>query len=299
MERDIYQKILFSIDEGIYFVNTERKILFWNKGAEKITGYSAKEVVGSNCYDNILNHIDDEGNHLCFNGCPLHATIADGESRNINVYLHHKKGHRVPVSVRSVQISENNKVIGAVELFSDNSEYHEITKNLEALTTIALHDQLTELPNRRYLESFTNSRLNDLRLLKINFGVIFIDIDNFKNVNDTYGHQIGDEVLKMVSKSLQSVLRKTDIIARNGGEEFVAVLPIDSIDSLRRIAEKLRILVQNSVIRSESYDIQVTISLGATMALEDDSFISLVNRSDNLMYKSKVQGRNQTTTDKA
>lgn len=296
MDNDIYKRILCSIDEGVYFVDTERKITFWNKGAEKITGFSAKDVVGSYCYDNILNHIDDAGNHLCFSGCPLHATIADGESRNVNVYLHHKEGHRVPVTVRSVQISENNEVIGAVELFSDNSEYYKITKNLEELTSIALHDQLTELPNRRYLETYIQSKLIDLQLLHINFGAIFIDIDHFKIVNDTYGHSIGDEVLKMVSKTLQGALRKSDIIARNGGEEFVAVFPIDTIESLSAIADKLRVLIANSVIRTKGHDIQVTVSLGATMALQDDNFVSILDRADRLMYNSKSQGRNQVTS---
>lgn len=297
MEQDFYQKLLNSIDEGIYFVDNQRKITFWNKGAEKITGFTAQEVIGSFCYDNILNHIDEHGTHLCFNGCPLHQTIADGKTRNVNVFLHHKKGHRVPVSVSSVQITEGNKIIGAVELFKDNTEYYEITKNLEVLSSIALHDQLTELPNRRYLETFMLSRINDLRMLSINFGVIFIDIDFFKVVNDTYGHQVGDLVLKMVAKTLQGALRTSDLLARNGGEEFVAIVPIDSLANLRNISEKLRILVQNSILHKEKDDIQVTISLGATMAIEGDTFEVLLDRADRLMYSSKSNGRNQVTTD--
>lgn len=295
MEKNLYQRILCSIDEGIYFVDTERKITFWNKGAEKITGFKAEEVIGSHCYDNILNHVDENGKHLCFNGCPLHLTIADGKPRNVNVFLHHKDGHRVPVSVRSVKISENDEIIGAVELFSDESKFYEISKNLEMLTTITLHDQLTELPNRRYLETFTLSKINDFKSLDIHFGAIFIDIDHFKNINDTYGHQTGDLVLKMVAKTLQGALRSSDLIARNGGEEFVAIVPIDTATKLEKISEKLRILVQNSSLRIEDNDIMVTISLGATLALESDTFLTLLDRADRLMYSSKVNGRNQTT----
>lgn len=295
MDQDFYQLILSSIDEGIYFVDTERTITFWNKGAEKITGFSAEEVVGSHCYDNILNHIDDKGNHLCFNGCPLHHTIEDGIARNVKVFLHHKEGHRVPVTVRSVQITEQDKVLGAVELFTDNSEFYEISKNLEELATIALHDQLTGLPNRRYLDTFLKSKLNEYHELGLKFGVIFIDIDHFKLVNDNYGHKTGDDVLKMVAQSMQGLLRSSDLLARNGGEEFVAVLPIDSEAKLQMVAEKLRILVQNSMIRAKKQSIQVTISLGASLVVEGDSNLSILDRTDRLMYNSKVKGRNQVS----
>jgi len=295
MEKDFYRNILSSIDEGIYFVDNERTITFWNKGAEKITGFKAEEVLGSHCYDNILNHIDDQGNHLCFNGCPLHQTIADGHARNVHVFFHHKEGHRVPVSVRSVQITEGDKVLGAVELFTDNTEYLTISKNLEKLTTIALHDQLTQLPNRRYLETFLLSKLSEFNHLGLNFGTIFIDIDNFKLVNDNYGHQIGDNVLKMVAKTLQAALRVSDLLARNGGEEFVAIVPIDNINHLELISEKLRMLIENSVLRDKVGEIHVTISLGATMVIEGDSAESILDRADRLMYTSKVNGRNQVT----
>jgi PAS domain S-box-containing protein len=94
---DLYAVILGNIHEGVYFVDSERKITFWNKGAERITGYTEGEVVGHFCYDNILKHVNDEGLHLCLGGCPLHQTLSDGQGREALVYLHHKEGYRVPV----------------------------------------------------------------------------------------------------------------------------------------------------------------------------------------------------------
>lgn len=297
MDKDFYQLILSNIDEGIYFVDKERTITFWNKGAENITGYSPKDVLGKHCYDNILNHIDEEGNHLCFGGCPLHHTIEDGLPRNINVFLHHKSGHRVPVSVKSVQIHENGQVLGAVEVFTDRTELLNTAKNIEQLTAIALHDQLTELPNRRYLQTFTESRLHDYNDLGIRFGMIFIDIDHFKYVNDTYGHPVGDEILKIVATTIRSALRSSDLIARNGGEEFVVVLPLSTSKELKKISEKLRVLVENSSLDIPDHTIKVTISLGASLVQETDNFSTLIERCDQLMYTSKSNGRNQTTID--
>jgi len=295
MNNDFYQQLLLNIDEGIYFVDVNRCITFWNKGAERITGFTSEDVIGKYCYDNILNHIDDSGKKLCLSGCPLHTTINDGQPRSISIYLHHKDGHRVPVTVRSVQISEEGKALGAVELFTDNSEYIQITQSLEKLTSIALFDQLTQLPNRRYLDTFLNSRFKEYSELGISFGLIFIDIDFFKKINDTYGHQTGDDVLIMVSKSIQGALRSSDLLARNGGEEFVAVLPIKDDELLRKVCEKLRILVQNSVLRHNEIEISVTISLGATLVNESDTSLEIINRADQLMYQSKTNGRNRVT----
>lgn len=292
---DLCKDILTNIDEGIYFVDTNRKILFWNKGAERITGFKADEVVGSHCYDNILNHIDQNGKQLCLLGCPLQATIEDGNNRKASVFLHHKKGHRVPVTVRTVQVVENGEVVGAAELFTDDSEYFDITNQLEEITLMALHDQLTGVPNRRYLESFLTTRINEYKALGLKFGVIFIDIDFFKKVNDTYGHATGDRVLQMVADTMKDGLRTSDLLARNGGEEFVAVLHVQEEEKLKKMAEKLRILVSHSAIREEGQTVQVTISLGCTMVKEDDDIQSILDRSDRLMYASKTHGRNQVT----
>ena len=92
---EIYKDIFNAMSDGIYFIDVNRIITFWNKGAEIITGYSSSDVVGTHCYDNILVHVDDEGRQLCKDGCPLFDTIQDGQTRNLNVYLHHKEGHRV------------------------------------------------------------------------------------------------------------------------------------------------------------------------------------------------------------
>lgn len=97
-----YLSILENLNDGVYYVDNDRKITYWNKSAERITGYTAEEVVGSFCYDNILQHIDEKGTQLCKNGCPLSLTISDGNIRDINVCLHHKDGYRVPIYVRSI-----------------------------------------------------------------------------------------------------------------------------------------------------------------------------------------------------
>jgi diguanylate cyclase (GGDEF)-like protein/PAS domain S-box-containing protein len=290
-----YRSIMANLYEGIYFVDNNRQITFWNGGAEKITGFTKEEVLGKCCMDNILNHVDETGKSLCMDGCPLHNTIQDGCSREATVYLHHKDGHRVPVSVRAIPIMENNRIIGAVEIFTDDSEKHEDRRNIESFKNQAMTDQLTGLPNRRFIDSFHSSRFKEYKELGINYGVLFIDIDKFKNFNDTHGHDIGDEVLKMVSKTFLATTRPIDLIGRYGGEEFIAILrEIDEI-SLMRKAERLRMLIENATIRSNNNELHVTISIGAVVINDEDTIETIIKRADQMVYKSKRNGRNRVS----
>ncbi|AEV29346.1 PAS domain S-box/diguanylate cyclase (GGDEF) domain-containing protein [Sphaerochaeta pleomorpha str. Grapes] len=292
---ELYSVILGNIHEGVYFVDTERKITFWNKGAERITGYLETEVLGKFCYENILKHVNQQGIHLCLQGCPLHQTLIDGQDREALVYLHHKNGHRVSVKVKTIPMCEGDTIVGAVELFNDNSEREELENNLENLKVLAMKDQLTNLANRRYTEIFLNSKMQELDKLGIPFGIVFMDIDRFKVFNDTYGHEIGDAVLKMVSKTIGGSLRSTDLIGRWGGEEFIAIFSGVDEKQLWDLSEKMRMLVENSTLDVEGESLYVSISLGATVVVEPSDLDSVVKRADDLMYESKAKGRNRTS----
>ena len=296
MNDTFYKLMLNKIDEGIYFVDKNRKITFWNKGAELITGFDSKTVVGSHCYDNILNHVDDFGKKLCLGDCPLQKTIEDSKDRESKVYLHHKRGHRVKIKVKTLPLYEDNQEIGAVEIFNVLSkEIHISDDEIERLKELALRDQLTNLSNRRKIESVIRNKINDFETLDIGYGVLFIDIDHFKKFNDDYGHDVGDEMLKTVANTLNQPIRKTDIAGRWGGEEFIIVLSGVNDKALKRIAETARMLVENSVIRYENKNISATISVGGTLAKKSDDLKSVIKRADHLMYRSKKTGRNKVT----
>jgi len=295
-EATFYRSMLDNFYEGVYFVDTERKITFWNKGAERITGFSAEEILGKHCFDNILNHVDDEGNALCHDGCPLHKSIQDGQARESAVYLHHKAGQRVKVFVRTTPLFELEQIIGAVEVFVDDSEKATLVSNLEKLKQLAMYDQLTKMPNRRYVESYLKAHVNEYHHLGLPLGLAFIDIDHFKHFNDTYGHETGDRVLQMMAKTYQSAVRKGDVVARWGGEEFIAVFPTIDTDGLKQVTEKLRMLVEKSVLRESGQELSVTVSIGAALITPEDTVDSLIHRADQLMYQSKQGGRNRVTS---
>ncbi len=290
---DFYKSLLQNIYEGVYFVDNDRKITFWNKGAERITGFTASEVMNNFCYNHILNHVNEEGEELCLKGCPLHQTIQDGEMREAAVFLHHKQGHRIPVSIRTIAIKEKGRTIGAIEVFKDDTEQQGIAKEIEKLKDLALNDPLTGLPNRRYIESFLNSKMNEFFSLGIPFGVAFMDIDKFKEFNDNYGHDVGDEVLKMVAKTFRGVVRSNDLIGRWGGEEFLAAFSGVDEESLCNVSEKLRALIERASLKKGGESLKVTISIGSTLFTEEDTIETVISRADALLYKSKSEGRNK------
>jgi PAS domain S-box-containing protein len=126
--------ILDNLFDGVYFVDVDRRITYWNKAAERISGYSKPEVIGTSCTGNILRHIDSSGCELCLNGCPLAETIESGKSHESRIFLHHKLGYRVPISVRTSPVrDEQGKIIGAVEIFNDNSNSLQMLQELEKL----------------------------------------------------------------------------------------------------------------------------------------------------------------------
>ena len=122
LENDSYKSIIENLSDGLYFVDRNRVITYWNKAAEKISGFTSDEVVGRSCSDNILTHINGEGKSLCKGMCPLFATISDGKPREDEIYMHHKDGHRIPVFVRVSTLSDKDgNIIGGIELFTDIS----------------------------------------------------------------------------------------------------------------------------------------------------------------------------------
>jgi PAS domain S-box-containing protein len=199
-----FKDILDNISEGVYFVEQERRITYWNKGAEQISGYSARQVAGLRCQDNLLNQVIENWVQLCLNGCPSHATLADGKKRQAEVYLHHADGQRIPVMVRTSPIrDENNDIIAVVETFSDNSPLLSIRHQVRRLEDATLLDHLTGIGNRRFIERRLEIALLEFQQQHTPHGILFMDIDRFKQINDTYGHETGDKVLRMVANTLR------------------------------------------------------------------------------------------------
>ena len=263
MDEGFYADLLDQISDGVYFVDTARRITYWNSGAERISGYGAGEVLGHSCAE---------------------------------VFLHHKDGQRVPVRVRGQALRDpDGTIVGSVEVFHTrpSSPY---TAERRAGVQDSL-DPVTGLPPRLLGEPHLSALSQAVAEESMTLGVLFIDADHFKDVNDTFGHKTGDDVLRMLGQSLANGLRRGDVLMRWGGEEFLALLPGADQASLAAAAERVRMLIENSWIQKGAEQVRVTVSIGAILARAGETPDELVDRADRFMYLSKRGGRNRVTTD--
>lgn len=293
---ELYKHILENLHDGVYFVDTERRITFWNHGSERITGYPSDRIVGSYCFQNILNHITENGTQLCMTGCPLLWTMRDGKPRYADVYLRHADGYRVPVSVRTAPLYDRDgKIVGAVESFNEITSRIAAQQRIIELERETLRDPLTEIGNRRFLEIKLSSALHEFHQHKLDCGVLFIDADRFKPINDNYGHKIGDVALRIISSTMKFNLRETDAFGRWGGDEFLAILFGVEEAGLAATAHKLRVLVENAQLPFGEEQVKLTVSIGATQLRLEDTPEAIIERADRLMYRSKLAGGNCVT----
>jgi diguanylate cyclase (GGDEF)-like protein/PAS domain S-box-containing protein len=291
---NFYRQILDSLADGVYFVDTERRITYWNRAAEVISGYSAEEVVGRCCRDNILVHTDTEGCQLCLDCCPLSGTFRDGLNRQAEVFLKHRNGHRVPVSIRVAPILDaEGRVIGGVEVFSENSSKLAALEKAAEMEQLALIDPLTGAGNRRYTERVLGEACDRYKRDGDNFALLFLDIDHFKAVNDKHGHEPGDAVLKAVSRTLANNLRSFDFLGRWGGDEFIIILTKADTGCTQSVAARCCALVRSCLVEWAGRNIRPTISIGAAMIEPGDSETVLIARADANLYKAKHAGRDQ------
>ena len=292
------ESILQVLHEGVYIVDKERRIQYWNTAAEAITGYSAKTVVGRRGADNILRHVSEDGQQLCTSGCPLQATLEDGKTRDLMAYLHHKDGRRLPVHVRSIALRDETGIPRVLEVFNEISDRGKLLEELETLRQEVLTDPLTKIGNRRYYELNGEARLAAYHAQKVPFGLLMFDIDHFKAVNDGFGHGAGDSVLKMIAGTISHGLRPLDTVARYGGEEFVVMVPDCTEEYLSIVGGRIRMLIETSWLElDDGRRLTVTISGGGSMAQPGDTLATLTARADKHLYASKKSGRNRVIVD--
>ncbi|HUU26638.1 MAG TPA: diguanylate cyclase [archaeon] len=296
INENYYKNLLDKLYDGICSVDRHKKINYWNKTAEKITGYRAKELRGKKYGIDIL--LQSPGEEHSSTLSLIEQTLADGVPREGEYFIRHKEGQEIPVLIRTEPLNDSKGGIsGAVQILRDNSSKIATRTMIDKLRELAMIDPLTGLANRRYIDKILDSKTNEMCRYGLNFGVLFIDIDFFKSVNDRYGHDLGDKVLWMVSRCMSNVIRSSDILGRWGGEEFVAVILNVNREQLYFVAEKLRSYIEQTDIKNNDMHVKVTVSIGATLAdpekMKDKK--SILKKADELMYKSKIAGRNRVT----
>ncbi len=295
-QRATYEEILENVSDGVYFVDRERRITYWNRAASEISGHARERVVGQTCPSGPLQHVDMEGHRLCQTACPLSFVIADGKPRQANILLRHRDGHRVPVhvSVRPIR-AQGGEITGAVETFTDITPLIAAERRAAELERLAFIDVLTGLGSRQFGERQLDSALSELDRHGRGFGLLLLDLDDFKRVNDTWGHEAGDAVLRAIGRTLLGGARAEDFVARWGGEEFLVLVRESSVPGVSSAGERIRRMGAAASMNVPGYEVGITVSVGGTLARPGETAAELLRRADGLLYASKQRGRNCVT----
>jgi diguanylate cyclase (GGDEF)-like protein/PAS domain S-box-containing protein len=284
-----YEALVASSDDAIISKSLTGVIQSWNKGAEIIFGYTAKEAIGHNM--NMLiptDRLNEESEIL--------ARIAHGERiDHYETIRQHKDGRLIDISTTISPISnKDGKVIGASKIARDISLQKRSAKQIWHQANF---DQLTDLPNRSLFFDRLSITISQARRLEKRVALLFIDLDGFKAVNDHFGHHVGDAVLKTVAIRCLAGVRETDTVARLGGDEFAIILSdLDTPDEAALIAQKLINALGATLTLPDGQDYNIGTSVGISIypdiATEMDE---LLLAADMAMYQSKKRGKNTYT----
>ncbi len=272
--------------EGIIITNEKKEIISVNYAFTEITGYTLDEIKGKN--PKILK----SGRHEKDFYTNLWDSLEKKGSYKGEIWNRKKSGEIYPEWLNlSVVKDTNGKILNYVALFSDITKIKNSNAKIEFL---AHHDPLTNLPNRLLLKARLIKSIEKAHELKQRIAVFFIDIDNFKLINDTYGHSIGDKIINLVASRLHKNIRKNDTISRIGGDEFIIVIE-DILENkdIERIAKKIVNDFKES-IQLEDYIFDITVSVGISIFPNNGlNAEDLIKHADTAMYSAKNAGRNQ------
>ncbi|BBN59046.1 hypothetical protein HVMH_0640 [Hydrogenovibrio marinus] len=278
----LWTQLISQIEDLIMVTDLTGKITYVNKAFFEVTGYEEKDVLGQS--PKILS----SGQHSLDFFTNLWRTLLSGKSFR-DIFINQRADGSVYYEDKIITPVCDNR--GQISAFVSSSRVvtEQVLKE-KALKHQAEHDALTGLYNRYTLNMRLEQLMEQSKEEGMIFCVIFFDIDHFKHVNDTFGHEVGDVVLKQIAEIVDLNSRHTDVFARWGGEEFVLVVCDSDLEQAMKVAEVLRARIEES--RSESRP-DVTASFGVAQVKKGDDLESLIKRADSAMYQAKQNGRNQ------
>ena len=287
-QRENLEAILESVGEGVYGVDNDSRITFMNPAALNLLGlHDANPLIGVNAYQAFHLNKQEVGRDL------LKEAYFSGEQlKGWETQFQHQSGKAIPVDCTLYPLSVKGKQEGSVIAFRDISERKMMEEKLRWQAT---HDHLTGLHNRRYFEGYLEKEINNVKRSGIMSALVYLDLDRFKYVNDTAGHEVGDQLLIDLSLVVNKHLRRLDVAARIGGDEFAIILKNVDAGMAVSIADEIRVSLSNLRVNHENKTYHINASFGvAMMDIPDTTAGDVMANADIACHISKRLGRNQT-----
>lgn len=284
------EDITSELAEGLFVLDRKGRLVFINPEAERLLGWTQQELA-----DNDVHHLIHgyRGLEVPVPDCRALKVLHTGETDRVDEdHFFHRDGRRFPVSYTAAPISRHGDITGVVVAFQDISDKKRLDEKLKYLAT---HDAVTGLHNRSELARQIDEEVARALRYERPICVFMVDIDHFKRINDSHGHQTGDSVLRQFAGFLQRETRKSDYVARYGGEEFIILLPETSLSEARELAERLCAgVAAHRFHLDDDTPITLSVSLGvANLPAHGRSDQVLIAAADKAMYRAKSGGRNR------
>lgn len=285
---EVLRSITNAAQDAVMMIDSAGRVTYWNPAAEHMFGFAEAEVVGKDLHDLIVPERYLERAHAGFS---RFAASGEGPAvgRTTTLRAKHRSGDEFPVdvSLSAIKLRGQWNAVGIVRNATERVQTEERLKQL------ATTDALTGICNRRHFDEVLASEINRAARFSSPLSLILFDIDHFKRVNDTFGHQAGDRVLTQLAVTVGNSIRTVDLFARWGGEEFVVMLPGSDLDAGRLLAEKLRMALEKQPFSDVG---QVTCSFGVAEYAPGDNADALIKKVDRCLYHAKASGRNRVET---
>ncbi len=277
-DQEVFKHLLENLGFALLVLDQEKTIVFANKKASELTGYEREDLLGQKPLELLFALFSPEL-------CSLEKLLTDGQC-DFDALLKRKDGTEFFAHLNARLLSFNEKLSFILVTFIDITERKELEKRLfEA----SIKDPLTGLYNRRFIDEAMKREVAIADRYAVPFSLILIDLDNFKTINDIYGHDVGDKVLVSLSKLLKENLRKADAIARWGGEEFLILLRNTKLSQALEVAEKLRKILCGMEIPPVP---AISASFGVAEYKKGEPLDETLKRADLALYKAKAEGKN-------
>jgi len=278
-QSDVARSILEMLPIGVCVVDTEKRIVVWSDGAERITGHLRHEVIGHSCIAEALLHCDQPGCEFCSGECPVARAMKTAQPVHACGFVHHKAGHQVGVRVRAVVVRNGHgSIIGAVETFEEaqsarygQSETFGLPESL---------DEVTGLASRTMMQLHLLQAIETFASIQVPFAVLCFRLEQLDHFRASFGPEAASSLLHVVARTLEGALWKTDFVGRWSDDSFLVILNSCRDDALQSVRERVQRLVADSSIAWWGERRSVPVSIGQATMQTGDTPASLMKRTD-------------------
>ena len=290
---EIYRTVLENLETGVYIVDRNRRVRFWNEGAEQITGFLRQDVVGRFLREHLLavgetaKDLDSDPDD------PINLAFRDGKPTVLDVSILHKKGYRIPIVLHTSPIrNSRGAVVGVAESFERNRSASDWTRRQAMYADFGCLDSVTGLAARSFMETQLRENLITFAEHNIPFGILLIQIDHLDQFRATRGPGVMSTILRVVAQSLENCLRPTDLIGCWGENQFLGILLECRESEVVRVGERVRKMVSIAEIEWWGDKFSVTSPVGGAGCRAEDTVELLVERAEASLQESILRGGN-------